>query len=227
MKHYDYERRESEKAKEIVEEYTKKGFEVILNPSIEELPIELKCLNFIPDIIAKSNNVNLIIEIKTANTIKNDKKFLDMVDKIKNIENWEFEFIYTNPKKNINNINSKHNFTYEEAQNSIERVKKFISIKNNSQFTDVGLMLAWNAIVTILKVNFQENEKNDIQTTDRALIRDSVMLGVLNREEQKYLEELLSKRNIIAHAGTNVVITIEDLKSLVVFAEKLLIQQNP
>ena len=85
-------------------------------------------------------------------------------------------------------------------------------------------MLAWNAIVTILKINFQKDEKNNIQITDRALIRDSVMLGVLNREEQKYLEELLLKRNIIAHAGTHVTITTKDLKSLVVFAEKLLKQ---
>lgn len=222
MKQYNYEKRESEKTKEIVEEYSKKGFEVILNPSIEELPVELKDLNFRPDIIAKSTDVNLIIEIKTANSIKNNERLLAMVDKIRNIENWEFEFIYTNPKKNINSINSKNNFTYEEAQNSIERVKKFIAIENNSEFTDVGLMLAWNAIVTILKINFQKDEKNNIQTTDKSLIRDSVMLGILDREEQKYLEELLSKRNIIAHAGTNVTITTKDLKSLIVFAEKLL-----
>lgn len=224
MKLYNYEKRESEKAKEIVEEYSKKGFKVILNPSIKELPEELKNLNFRPDIIAMSNDINLIIEIKTANSIKNDEKLLAMVDKIRNIENWEFEFIYTNPKKNMDSINSKSTFTYEEAQKSIERVKKFIAIENNSEFTDVGLMLAWNAIVTILKNNFQKDEKNNIQTTDRALIRDSVMLGVLNREEQKYLEELLLKRNIIAHAGTHAAITTKDLKSLIIFAEKLLKQ---
>ncbi|WP_151900310.1 hypothetical protein [Sulfurimonas hydrogeniphila] len=224
MKQYNYEKRESEKTKEIVEEYSKKGFKVILNPSIEELPEELKNLNFRPDIIAMSNDINLIIEIKTANSIKNDERLLAMVDKIRNIENWEFEFIYTNPKKNISSINAKNSFTYEEAQNSIERVKKFITIENNSEFTDVGLMLAWNAIVTILRINLQEDEKNNIQTTDRALIRDSVMLGILNREEQKYLEELLSKRNIIAHAGTHVTISTKDLKSLIVFAEKLLKQ---
>ncbi len=225
MKKYNYEKRELEKAKEIVEEYSEKGFSVILNPSIEQLPEELKDLNFRPDIIAMSSDINLIIEIKTANSIKNDERLLAIVDKIRNIENWEFEFIYTNPKKSAISSSLKNNFTYEEAKSSIERVKKFITIENNSEFTDAGLMLGWNAIIRILKINFQESKQNNIQTTDRALIRDAVMLGVLNKDEQKYLEDLLVKRNIIAHAGTNITVTTDDLKSLIVFAEKLL-QQN-
>jgi hypothetical protein len=224
MIHYNYEKRESEKAKEIVEEYSKKGFNVILNPSFDQLPEELKNLNFRPDIIAMSNDINLIIEIKTANSIKNDERLLSIVDKIREIENWEFEFIYTNPKKNMTAINLNNNFTYEEAENSIQRVKNFIAIENNSEFADAGLMLGWNAIIRILKINFQRNEKDNIQITDKALIRDSVMLGILNKEEQQYLEELLIKRNVIAHAGTDTITTIADIKALTIFAEKLLKQ---
>ena len=224
MKQYNYEKRESEKAKEVVEEYSKKGFNVILNPSFDQLPEELKNLNFRPDIIAMSNDINLIIEIKTANSIKNDERLLSIVDKIREIENWEFEFIYTNPKKNMTAINLNNNFTYEEAENSIQRVKNFIAIENNSEFADAGLMLGWNAIIRILKINFQRNEKDNIQITDKALIRDSVMLGILNKEEQQYLEELLIKRNVIAHAGTDTITTIADIKALTIFAEKLLKQ---
>jgi len=229
MKQYNLKKRELEKAKEVAKEYIKKGFDVIMNPSFEQLPEELKNLNFTPDIIAMSKDINLIIEIKTANSVKNDNKLLMIADKIKNLNNWEFEFIYTNPKKNYNNydyINSKNIITYNEAKNSIERVKQFIKIENNSEFLDMGLILSWISIIKILKIHFQEYKKNNLQISDKTLIRDSVILGIINREEQKYLEKLLSKRNSIIHSYNNETVTIKDLKSIITFSENLLKMYN-
>ncbi len=220
-------RRESEKAREIVKEYSKKGFDVILNPSKEQLPIELQNLSYLPDIIAKSDKINLIIEIKTASTIQDDMSFLTVVDKLKKIENWEFEFIYTNPtniNKSKNNI--PYDFTYEEVQNNIDRVEKFISIETNSEFTDLGLILGWNTIISVLKMYINNDEKYNNQYPDSSLIRDAVMLGILSSEEQDYLKELMIKRNKVAHAGNIVTVSINELEKLVRFSKKLLQQTN-
>ena len=62
--------REFTKAKEIANEYKQKGFGVILEPSSSDLPEELKKLNFRPDIIATSDEANLIIEVKTFESVK-------------------------------------------------------------------------------------------------------------------------------------------------------------
>ena len=56
---YSTEKREIIKAKEIANEYKKKGFKVILEPSVSDLPDELKNLNFRPDIVATSDEIKI------------------------------------------------------------------------------------------------------------------------------------------------------------------------
>lgn len=74
-----YFKREQDKIKELAKEYKNKGYEVIVQPSLKELPSFLKNASYQPDLIVRSPKENLVIEVKSSESIasaRNLEKFL-------------------------------------------------------------------------------------------------------------------------------------------------------
>ena len=91
-------KREQDKIREVAREYEKKGFHVLTHPRLGDLPSELRDLNYLPDIVVTSDNLNLIIEVKTYKSIQKNK--LDsVIKKINRLKDWQFELVYTNAKE--------------------------------------------------------------------------------------------------------------------------------
>ena len=57
--------RESQRATELATEYRSKGFEVVMPRSPAETPEFLREFSYTPDLIAKSEKENLIVEVKS------------------------------------------------------------------------------------------------------------------------------------------------------------------
>jgi hypothetical protein len=218
---YNLTTREIEKTKEIAKEYLSKGYKVILEPKSAELPNEIKRLNFLPDLIVMSDEGNLIIEVKTSKSIK-DSRLLNIAEEIKAIDGWDFELIYTNPKYKPELKYIVDSSSFIDAKNNLMRAESFLSTDASINFSDAGLMLVWAAIEGVLRVNYDSYKKSDRMIAPRALIRDSVMLGVISREQQHILESAVRIRNEAAHGRTDINMTNAELKRLVEIGYELL-----
>jgi hypothetical protein len=213
--------REIEKIKEIAKEYQSKGYKVILDPKPAELPNEIKRLNFQPDLIVMSDGGNLIVEVKTSKSIK-DSRLLNIAEEIKAIDGWDFELIYTNPQYKPEFKYIVDSSSFIDAKNNLMRAESFLSTDASINFSDAGVMLVWAAIEGVLRVNYDSYKKSDRTIAPMALIRDSVMLGVISREQQHILESAVRMRNEAAHGRTDINMTNAELKRLVEIGYELL-----
>ena len=213
MKHRNHQR-ETNKAKEIATEYKKKGFRVILEPRESDLPAELRELDFEPDIIATSNNINLVIEVKTFESIKN-KKLIDIAERIKLIEGWDFELIYTNPKQKYEINNTTSSNSYVDAKQALARAAAFLDTDASDEYLDAALLLIWGAVENALRTNYLTYKPNEKYSMPRVLIRDAVILGIIGKNDQHFLESMMKKRNELSHGILKCRVNKSELNKLI------------
>lgn len=215
--------REALKAKEVANEYKKKGYRVILEPRLSDLPDALKNLNFQPDIIATYGDTNLVIEVKSFESIKN-KNLAELAERVKSIEGWDFELVYTNPKSKTHIPSESTTDSYEEVKSSLDRAAKFLDTSASKEYSDAALLLIWSAVENALRVNYR-TYKPDVKTfIPRVLVRDSVMLGIIGRNDQEFLESMMTKRNEVSHGVTKSKILKRDLERLIKLGNSIIEQ---
>lgn len=213
MKH-SVQQRESAKAKEVASEYKKKGYRVILKPRLSDLPEELKRLNFQPDIIATLGDTNLIIEVKTFESIKN-KTLVEFAKRVKAIEGWDFELVYTNPKSKFEVPEPSQSNTYFDVKRNFDRAAKFLDTDASKEYSDAALLLVWSAVENALRVNYKMYKPKEKASIPSALVRDSVIMGIIDKNDQEFLNSMMLKRNEISYGVFKGKVLKRDLDKLI------------
>jgi len=215
--------REASKAKEVANEYKKKGYRVILEPKLSDLPDVLKNLNFQPDIIATYGDTNLIIEVKTFESIK-DRSLAELAERVKSIEGWDFELVYTNPKIKHDVPMTPESSTYEEAKRNLDRAAKFLETDASEEYSDAALLLIWSAVENALRVNCKMYKCDEKVSISRVLVRDSVIMGIISKNDQKFLESVMRTRDEISHGISQPKVLRKDLEKLVKLGKSVIEQ---
>lgn len=205
-------KREQDKIREVAREYEKKGFHVLTHPRLGDLPSELRDLNYLPDIVVTSDNLNLIIEVKTYKSIQKNK--LDsVIKKINRLKDWQFELVYTNAKETDSRTLDQDGST-DNVRESLARAALFLESDVSVEFSDAGLLLAWSAVENSLRTAYLMHGKRKSNQNTASVIRDSVILGVIGKRQQEYLENLMRKRNELAHGIYRSEVSHQEIREL-------------
>lgn len=219
----NYKQLEAAKLKELAKEYNTKGYEVLIEPTGAELPEPLRNLNYVPDLLAKSGDINVVIEIKSHRTIKHSSHLAKVSEIINGLDGWEFEFVYTNPKKQSDGfIYTYDTYSFSECQNYLDKAKEFLSIREVKNYDDAALMLIWSAVERVLQASYSTYSKKQKISVGNSLIRDAIILGILPRRDQEFLESMFKKRSQVAHGAINYKAPRKDLKKLLNIGFKVL-----
>src|SRR5438876_11043331 len=105
---------ENNKIRKVAKDYEKKGYKVIIEPSRGDIPSFIK--NYQPDIIATSDNDNVIIEVKTRTDFSTIEKLRDIADIVNKRENWRFELIVTTTKQETLSETEKRTLELEQSE---------------------------------------------------------------------------------------------------------------
>lgn len=188
-------------------EYIEKGFDVIVNPSYNQLPDFLKNFNYIPDLIAKSSKINYIIEVKTFQSLNESIELKEIADVVKQQENWEFVFVVTNSKvdKSIDAI-----FNLEEITNAVNNFIEFSENRELSQYNDMAYLFGWSILQALLNEKLLISNRK-ISPTPRSLILAGVTSGILTKYDFKKLNELVDKRNSLTHGDFSIRAANDDI----------------
>lgn len=214
--------REIEKAKEIAKEYKDKGFRVIISPKLNELPSALRNLGFEPDIIAQSKEINLVIEIKSASTMRNSSHLARIANEVNNIDGWEFELVYTNPRISTETFIEQNSINIADAKHSMKRADDFLLNDISHNYNDAALMLIWSALEATLRAVYSTYKSNKSQIPPKSLVRNLVMLGVLSKADQEFVESMMSLRNKFAHGYKYETVSRSDLRKLISLGNKII-----
>ena len=110
-----------------------------MNQIVNLLPIFLR--NYQPDLVLKKEDLNVVVEVKTSETIKNSEYLKELSAKINSVKNWKFELVITNPRIKDNLGNSKHQeFSISEIENRLNK----LSIATDRNFLEPHFLYAWS-----------------------------------------------------------------------------------
>lgn len=188
----EYEKLESKKINEISQKYRVKGYSVVINPKSEILPIFLHEFN--PDIYAFNNEENVIIEVKSKESLTKSKNIEKLSTVLASQPNWRFELILTNPKKKKIQESEKALISDLEIQERITKTEKL----NNTGNYEAAFLLGSATLEAILRYK-SKNENLPKEISIISLIKTLYSLGFLEKKQYSSLIHFLEIRNSILH----------------------------
>ncbi|RDK82774.1 hypothetical protein [Marinirhabdus gelatinilytica] len=187
--------REQRKIKELAREYEEKGFQVFIEPERNLLPDFLK--DYHPDLILKKGELNIVVEVKTSETIKNSQYLKELSAKINSLENWKFELVITNPRVKDNLINNKfQEFSLIEIENRLNKVSNSI----DKNFLEPYFLYAWSLFEASSRAILKADQpKAERKLNPTANIKQLYSYGIIGRIDYEWLNKISQIRNHIVH----------------------------
>lgn len=209
---------EYNKIRQVAKDYEKNGYKVIIEPRRGDIPSFIK--NYQPDIIATSDNDNVIIEVKTRTDFSTIEKLADIADIINKTEKWRFELIVTTTKQETQTETEK--ITLELEQREIEEnLKSVKSILEQNLFPSAFVML-WATLESISRQLLLIDKKNLNNKAPLVLIKTLFSFGYLTRTDLENLEKLFVIRNQIVHGYKTKGLDKKTVERLLTIVEKLI-----
>ncbi|WP_396637874.1 hypothetical protein [Maribacter sp. R77961] len=179
--------------KEVANDYTLKGYDVIIYPNHTNLPNFLK--NFEPDILAKKDDFNVIIEVKTRNNQTDFKKLEFLAKEIESRKNWRFELVFTNPRVKQIKTNEFTVLSELAINNRLLEINKLIEIES----FEASFLLSWATIESVLRKKLNDEKSKTDKSPTLSVIRNMFSLGLINQHDYKTLQKSNSLRNNLIH----------------------------
>lgn len=208
--------RESQRIRELADEYTKKGYAVVYPRTNSDLPKFLQGEGYIPDLIATSDNENLVIEVKTSKTVRHDKYMSRVSELVNSYPTWQFLFVLTNPKNKAPVVAAPVSERWQELLSKSRHPALQIS-----ELSEAAFILAWAALEGVIReVSVDELTAENKPAATKVVkspmsqIRDAAILGLVDRKDLPKLEELFRMRNSIVHSTGGPRPSLEDVRHL-------------
>lgn len=189
--------REQQKIRELVRDYTNKGYRVTALPRGKSVPAFLRKLKFSPDLIAETDDDDsLVVEVSSRESSEQLRKLGPVVDAIEKKRNWKFVLVMTNPRsqKSKRDIPASE---LSELQASLDSIK---TLSDRPEFTATTLLSGWAILEGSIRRNLADNYLvKSIASSPRSIVRDAVTYGLLTTVDAKFLDSVAGIRNAVAH----------------------------
>ena len=209
---------ENNKIRQVAKDYEKNGYKVIIDPNRSDIPSFIN--DYQPDIIATSENDNVIIEVKSRTDFSTIEKLADIADIINKREKWRFELIVTTTKQETQSETEK--ITLELERNEIEQNLKAVKSILKQDLLASAFVLLWATLESISRQLLLVDKKNLTNKAPLVLIKTLFSFGYLTRTDLDALEKLFIVRNQIVHGYKVKGLDKNSIERLLVIVEKLI-----
>ena len=136
---------ELERLHEIAREYQEQGYEVLVQPSAEQLPAFLAPFSI--DILARNDEESVVIEVRTRKSLTDASRLDAIAQVLQNRPSWRFELVVSNP-------HDRSALAFKDAQslNHLDIVSRLDEARelSDQEHGEAALLLAWSATEALL-----------------------------------------------------------------------------
>ena len=204
------------KIKEIAKDYKKKGYQVFIEPNNNMVPQFL--FNFKPDLIALSEDDNVVIEVKSSDSQTNFTKLEELANIVNSKEKWRFELVFTNPRNKFKIDNELNVIDSLKIEQRITECKSLLSNGN----IESAFLLGWATLEATIRTKLKTIDvKNvDLKKPTLHLLKNLFSFGIFNQTQLRKLELLNQYRNTLIH-GFDINVDKESVENLIETIELL------
>jgi Holliday junction resolvase-like predicted endonuclease len=138
--------RERQRARAIAEEYRSKGYEVIEQPSPEQLPEFLA--GYQPDVLVRRGDEAIIVEVKSRSSLARDSRITEMARLVQTERHWNFELVLVGEEEQLSVPEGVRPLERDDILRGIEAAERLLA----AEFLAAALLQAWSTLEATLRL---------------------------------------------------------------------------
>jgi hypothetical protein len=184
--------RERQRARAIAEEYRSKGYEVIEQPSPEQLPEFLA--GYRPDVLVQRGDEAIIVEVKSRSSLTKDSRITGVARLVQREPHWNFELVLVGEEQ-LSVPEGAHPFERDDILRGLESAERLLA----AEFLAAALLQAWSTLEATLRLLSEEEGVVLERLTPLSVLTQATSNGVISRDDYSFLTKIMKYRNAFAH----------------------------
>lgn len=187
---------EKQHARALALEYRNRGYEVIEEPSQEQLPSFLT--GYHPDLLLRKASEAVVVEVKSRGSLAKEPEIRQLARLVRTQPGWSFELMVVDKGEQLETLEDAHPFTREDILRGIEETGRLLA----SGYAEAALLRAWSVAEATVRLLVEEEGLAVERPTPQFMLKQAVMNGVISREDFRLLIQSLKHRNALVHGFT-------------------------
>ena len=168
---------ERQRVQELAQEYRSKGYEVIPEPSPEQLPDFLG--EYRPDLLVRKGSESTVVEVKTRSSLAENPRLRDLARILHTKPGWKFELVMVREKEKLNAPEGARPFAKEDVYSRLETVEGLLDTGSS----EAAFLLGWGALEATVRLLAEEEQLTLERIAPSYLLHQAVTNGVISRED--------------------------------------------
>ena len=184
---------EKVRARDLAEEYRRKGYEVIEEPDAEQLPDFLA--GYRPDLLVKKETGTTVVEVESRSSLKEDPKAREIARILQTKPDWNFELVLVREQKRLDVPNGSRPFTREDVHCRLEAVNALLE----AGASEAAFLQTWASAEAALWILAENAGFIPDNHGSRPLVSHTAVNGLISREDYNFLIHAMKYRNALVH----------------------------
>jgi hypothetical protein len=184
---------EKQRARAIAEEYRSRGYEVIEEPSPEQLPDFLS--GYHPDLLVRKGDEAIIGEVKSRSSLAKDPRIRELARLLQAEPHWNLELVVVGESERFHAPEGARPFDRGDILQRIEAAERLLE----SGFSEAALLLAWSTSEATVRLLTEEEGIILDRPNPLDILKQAVMNGVISRDDYNFLANVVKYRNALVH----------------------------
>ena len=192
---------EATKVASLAEKYRSNGFEVLIQPSENQMPFDLG--RYRPDLIAKKNGNGLVIEVISGRSKQSLDRFRGLAEEVAKHSGWHFLLSpVLDAQDSLNSLGAYELPTYrlptwDETVAKISRANALLQTGDK----EPALLFVWSVFEAALRRRAKDQNIPIEQMSASSLLKHLYSQGEISVDDIDGLKNFLAARNVITHGG--------------------------
>ena len=184
---------ERERARVIAEDYRSRGYEVIEEPSPDQLPDLLS--GYQPDLLVRKGDEVLVVEVKTRSSLSKEPQVRQMAQMLQKEPGWRFELVLVAEGQKLRLPEAARPLAREDVLQRAASAERLL----DSGFSEAALLAAWSALEAAVRMLTEEEGIMLERMIPSYVVDQAVANGVISRDEYNLLTDAMEYRNALVH----------------------------
>jgi hypothetical protein len=184
---------ESQRTRELAEEYRSHGYEVVIEPAHDDLPEFLQ--GYRPDLLARKGDDNVIIEVTTRAEVSGEPELRDLAQVVREHGGWRLELVLVGSDDEDRADPDMSSLNEGDIADTMREAEVLIE-QNHS---DAALLLAWSTAEAAMRLLADKEEITLKRRDPLYVLKQLATYAVISKDEYIALLDVMSQRDALAH----------------------------
>ena len=185
--------RERQRARAIADEYRSRGYEVVEQPSPEQLPEFLA--GYHPDVIVQKGDEAIVVEVKSRSSLAKDPQIAELARLVRAEPHWNFELVLVGEEEQLSTPEGARPFERDDILRGLEAAERLVA----SGFSEAAFLQAWSTVEATVRLLSKEEGLVLGQLNAHSILTQATSNGVISRNDYNFLTRVMKYRNALVH----------------------------